>query len=65
MRRGVPGIGHRTSGEHYFDWHHSPADTFDKVDPLELRKNVAALAVMVYVLADMPDDLTAPVAGGQ
>jgi carboxypeptidase Q len=65
MRRGVPGIAHRTSGEHYFDWHHSPADMLDKVDPVELRKNVAALAVMAYVLADMPDDLTAPPAGGR
>ena len=29
----------------------------DKVDPVELRKNAAALAVMVYVLADMPGTL--------
>ena len=62
VKRGVPGIGHRTVGEHYFDWHHSPADMLDKVDPLELRKNVAALAVLVYVLADMPDALAAPAA---
>jgi hypothetical protein len=34
----------------------------DKVDPVELRKNVAALAVLVYVLADMPDALAAPAA---
>ncbi len=60
MRRGVPGIGHRTTGEHYFDWHHSPADMLDKVDPIELRKNVAALAVELYVIADMPEPLTAP-----
>ena len=65
MRRGVTGIAHRTSGEHYFDWHHSPADTFDKVDPLELRRNVAALAVMTWVLADMPEDLTAPLTESQ
>lgn len=62
VKRGVPGIGHRTSGEHYFDWHHSPADMLDKVDPVELRKNVAALAVLVYVLADMPDPLAPPAA---
>jgi Zn-dependent M28 family amino/carboxypeptidase len=65
MRRGVPGIGLRTSGEHYFDWHHSPADMLDKVDPIELRRNLAALAVLVYVLADMPEDLTGPVPGGR
>ena len=57
MKRGVPGIAHQTVMEHYFDWHHTPADMVDKVDPVELRKNVAALAVMVYVLADMPETL--------
>lgn len=57
MRQGVPVVGQLTTGEHYFDWHHSPADMLDKVDPVELRKNVAALAVMLYVLADMPEPL--------
>ena len=57
MRKSVPGIAHRTTMEHYFDWHHTPADMLDKVDPIELRKNVAALAVMVFVLADMPEAL--------
>jgi carboxypeptidase Q len=60
MRRGVPGIAHRTTMEHYFDWHHTPADMLDKVDPIELRKNVAALAVMAYVLAEMPETLAPP-----
>ncbi|MGI8744562.1 MAG: M20/M25/M40 family metallo-hydrolase [Bryobacteraceae bacterium] len=55
MREGVPGIAPRTSGGHYFDWHHSRADTVDKVKPEELRQNVAAMAVMAYVLADLPD----------
>jgi carboxypeptidase Q len=57
MKLGVPGIAHRTTGEHYFDWHHTQADMLDKVDPVELRKNVAAMAVMVYVLAEMPEPL--------
>lgn len=57
MRRGVPGIAHRTTMEHYFDWHHTPSDMMDKVDPVELRRNVAAMAVMAYVLADMPGTL--------
>jgi len=60
MKKGVLGVEHRTTMEHYFDWHHSQADTPDKVDPVELRKNVAALAVMVYVLADMPEPLAPP-----
>jgi Zn-dependent M28 family amino/carboxypeptidase len=54
IRDGVPGLAERTIGTHYFDWHHSEADTLDKVDPQDFRKNMAALAVMGYVLADMP-----------
>jgi Zn-dependent M28 family amino/carboxypeptidase len=63
MKKGVPGIAHRTVGTHYFDWHHTPADMLDKVDPVELRKNVAALAVMAWVLADMPGRLADPTGG--
>lgn len=59
MRQGVPGIGHRTIGQRYMDWHHSEADTLDKIDPEDFRKSIAALAVLSYVLADMPDRLTA------
>jgi hypothetical protein len=50
---GVPGLSPRTTGEHYFDWHHTEADTLDKVDPVEFRKNAAMLSVVTYVLADM------------
>jgi len=57
MQDGVPGLGLRTVGTHYFDWHHSPADTVDKVNPQEFRMNVATMAVMAYVLADMPERL--------
>jgi carboxypeptidase Q len=57
MKRGVPGISHETVMEHYWDWHHTPADMLDKVDPVELRKNVAAMAVLIYVLAEMPGTL--------
>jgi len=42
---------------HYFDWHHTSADTLDKVDPHELAQGAAAMAVMAYVLADMPGTL--------
>ena len=62
LRDGVPGLSERTAGTHYFDWHHTEADTLDKVDPDDFRKNVAALAVMGYALADMPERLVA--AGG-
>ena len=53
-RDGVPSLGLRTVGTHYFDWHHTEADTLDKVDLEDFRKNIATLAVMSYVLADMP-----------
>lgn len=54
MKEGVPGLGLRTVGTHYFDWHHTRADTVDKIKPEEFRLNIAAMAVMAYVLADMP-----------
>ena len=50
---GVPALSPRTVGEHYFDWHHTEADTLDKVDPDSFRRNTAMLSVMAYVLADM------------
>ena len=57
MKSGVPGLGLKTVGEHYFDWHHTEADTLDKIDPQDFRRAVAMLAVMGYVLADMPGRL--------
>jgi carboxypeptidase Q len=57
MRSGVPGFGVHTVGEHYFDWHHTHADTLDKVDPENLRKATALLGIYGYILADMPERL--------
>src|ERR1039457_1945038 len=57
MHDGVPGLGLFTVGQHYFDWHHSRTDTVDKIDPREFRQCVAAMAVMGYVLAEMPERL--------
>ena len=59
MRDGVPGLAQRTVRERYRDWHHTHADTLDKVDPQDFRKAVAMLGVMGYVLADMPTRLIA------
>jgi hypothetical protein len=50
---GVLGLGFSHDASHYFDVHHTRADTFDKVDKRTLRKNVAALAVMAYLLAEV------------
>ena len=51
---GVVLMGHSTEGATYFDYHHTPADTIDKVDPRELAENVAVMASVAYVIADMP-----------
>jgi hypothetical protein len=60
MTGGVPGLGERAAGTHYFDWHHTEADTLDKVNPEDFRKSIAAMAVMGYVLADMGPRLGRP-----
>jgi carboxypeptidase Q len=57
MRDGVPGLGLFTVGQHYFDWHHTRTDTVDKINPQEFQQCIAAMAVMGYVLADMPERL--------
>jgi Zn-dependent M28 family amino/carboxypeptidase len=57
VSKGVPSLSPTTTGEHYFDWHHTQADTVDKVNPEDFRKNVAVLAVLAYVLADIPGRL--------
>jgi hypothetical protein len=63
IKDGVPGLSERTVGTHYFDWHHTEADTLDKVNLEDFRKNMASLAVMSFVLADMPERLTAATGG--
>ena len=57
MREGVTGASLNVDASHYFDIHHTHADTFDKVNPQELASCVAAMAVLAYVVADMPDRL--------
>jgi carboxypeptidase Q len=57
MREGVPGMGLAVDGERYFWFHHTDADTIDKLDPRQMGLCVAALAVMAYVVADMPERL--------
>jgi carboxypeptidase Q len=57
MALGVPGLGHQVDGTRYFWYHHSEADNVDKIDPAELGENVAAMAIMAYILADLPEPL--------
>lgn len=57
MRKGVPGMGLRLAGDRYFWYHHTDADTVDKIDRKDLNLCAAALAVMCYVIADLPAPL--------
>ena len=57
VREGVPGVGHRVEHSRYFDVHHSLADTFEKIDPDHLARNVAAIAGLIYQVADSPASL--------
>tara|TARA_X000001036_G_scaffold410105_1_gene421692 strand:- start:363 stop:1733 length:1371 start_codon:yes stop_codon:yes gene_type:complete len=53
MREGVPGMGLSVKDEKYFWYHHTSADTWDKLDRSEFNQCVASMAVMAYVVADM------------
>lgn len=57
MREGVPGMGLQVDETRYFWYHHTNADTIDKLDPREMAMCVAAMAVVSYVVADMEDKL--------
>lgn len=54
---GVPGFGLLQDDRTYFNYHHTAADTLDKVVPAELRENAAVMAVMAYALTNMKDPL--------
>jgi len=54
---GVPALGILQDGRIYFNYHHTAADTLDKIVPSELRENAAIMAVMGYALASMKDPL--------
>ena len=57
MALGVPGMGLNVDGTKYFWYHHTDADTVDKLDQHDVALCVATMAVMAYVLADMPERL--------
>lgn len=52
MREGVPGMGLVVDGSRYFWYHHTAADTIDKLSAEEYNKCIATMAVMAYVAAD-------------
>jgi hypothetical protein len=48
---GAPWISLGQDGTRYFDWHHTPDDTLDKIDPAQLRQNVAAWTTVLAILS--------------
>ena len=53
----IPAMSLEVEDSQYYRIHHTAADTVDKIDPMDLAKCAAALAVMTYVVADMPQRL--------
>jgi hypothetical protein len=56
-KAGVPTLAIMQDARTYFNYHHTAADTLDKINPRELQENAAAMVVMGYALADMPNPL--------
>lgn len=57
MALGVPGMGLSVHGERYFWYHHSPADTIDKLDPDHVNLAVATMGVMALTVANLDERL--------
>jgi hypothetical protein len=53
--KGVPSFAPVQDSRFYFNYHHTAADTFDKIDPKHLNENAAVMAVLAYALADSPE----------
>jgi len=53
-QNGVPSFAPIQDSRFYFNYHHTAADTFDKIDPKHLNENAAIIAVLAYALADSP-----------
>ena len=59
IKAGANALDLNQSGLRYFDWHHTPEDTLDRIDPEQLRQNVAAWATTLAIVADAPEALLA------
>lgn len=57
LRTGVAAVDMAQAGTRYFDYHHTPDDTLDKIDPAQLRQNVAAWTVMLAIVANAPEEI--------
>ncbi len=57
LKTGVAAIDLNQSGLRYFDWHHTPEDTLDRIDPAQLAQNVAAWTAMLAIVANAPEEI--------
>ena len=57
LKAGAPAVDLNQDGTRYFDYHHTPEDTLDRIDPAQLRQNVAAWTAMLAIVADAPEAL--------
>ncbi|OYY90308.1 MAG: peptidase M28 family protein [Sphingomonas sp. 28-66-16] len=55
LRSGVAAVDLNQSGLRYFDYHHTPEDTLDRIDPAQLSQNVAAWTAMLAIVANAPE----------
>ena len=60
QRMGMPVGRLNQDGTDYFDFHHTPNDTFDKIDPTEMAQNVAAWVTLIWLVADTDLDFRKP-----
>lgn len=60
IKGGASGIDLQQDGTRYFDLHHTPEDTLDKVDKAQLQQNVAAWTAMLAIVANAPETLGTP-----
>jgi hypothetical protein len=65
VKAGVAAVDLQQDGTRYFDYHHTPDDTLDKVDPEQLRQNVAAWTAMLSVVAGSREEIAPTGAAGQ
>src|SRR5881398_929372 len=56
-KAGVPAFSPIQDNRFYFNYHHTAADTLDKIVPKELEENSAVVAVVAYALANMEQPL--------
>jgi hypothetical protein len=54
--KGMAALTLTQDGTRYFDWHHTPNDTLDKIDPKQLAQNVAVYAAFSYMAAQADGD---------